>query len=136
MKYKNEIVPAKILPQGWMWHKYADGSGHLESPEGKQYMSYDLNTYEYQYDNQTNCESLDILWEDCYLFRWFDLFDKMEGKIKQEKELAKNKFRAVLQERVTGGLEYKISCLNSKLWEKTLFNQYVYQKLSFVLMML
>ncbi len=42
------IVPAKKLGEGWNWHKYDDGSGHLESPEGKEYMSYDLQTNEYR----------------------------------------------------------------------------------------
>lgn len=35
---------AKNLPEGWMWVDYADGSGHLESPTGKSYFSYDLHT--------------------------------------------------------------------------------------------
>lgn len=45
---KETIVPAEKLGEGWNWHKYNDGSGHLESPDGKKYMSYDLNTNEYQ----------------------------------------------------------------------------------------
>ena len=44
---KEYIVPAAKLGQGWNWHKYSDGSGHLESPDGKKYMKYDLDTYEY-----------------------------------------------------------------------------------------
>ena len=42
------IIPAKNLGEDWAWHKYSDGSGHLESPEGKEYMLYDLQTNEYQ----------------------------------------------------------------------------------------
>jgi len=45
---KETIVPAEKLCDGWNWHKYDDGSGHLESPDGKKYMLYDLNTNEYQ----------------------------------------------------------------------------------------
>ncbi len=42
------IVPAKKLGDGWNWYKYDDGSGYLQSPDGKEYMSYDLQTNEYQ----------------------------------------------------------------------------------------
>lgn len=45
---QEKIVPAKKLGEGWNWHKYDDGSGHLESPDGKEYMLYDLCTNEYQ----------------------------------------------------------------------------------------
>lgn len=45
---QEKIVPAEKLREGWNWHKYDDGSGHLESPEGKEYMLYDLCTNEYQ----------------------------------------------------------------------------------------
>ena len=41
-------VPSKLLGEGWYWYKYNDGSGHLESPDGKQYMIYDLSTGEYK----------------------------------------------------------------------------------------
>lgn len=46
-----KIVPAERLGEGWNWHKYNDGSGHLESPDGKEYMSYDLQTNEYKVTN-------------------------------------------------------------------------------------
>lgn len=46
--FKEEIVQAKSLGEGWNWHKFNDGSGHLESPDGKEYMSYDLCTNEYK----------------------------------------------------------------------------------------
>lgn len=45
---QEKIVPAEKLGKGWNWHKYDDGSGHLESPDGKNYMLYDLCTNEYQ----------------------------------------------------------------------------------------
>lgn len=43
-----KVVPAKKLGNGWNWYKYDDGSGYLESPDGKEYMLYDLCTNEYQ----------------------------------------------------------------------------------------
>lgn len=38
---------AQLLPDGWEWTHYYDGSGHLESPEKKSYFGYDLCTEEY-----------------------------------------------------------------------------------------
>ena len=40
-------VPAELLPEGWMWEQYIDGSGHLVSPEGACYFGYDMLTKEY-----------------------------------------------------------------------------------------
>ena len=40
-------TPAKTLPKGWVWVDYNDGSGHLESPDGFRYFSYDMETAEY-----------------------------------------------------------------------------------------
>lgn len=39
---------AKLLPGGWIWVLYNDQSGHLESPDQKEYFSYDWNTGEYK----------------------------------------------------------------------------------------
>lgn len=36
-------VPANALP-GWIWCEYENGSGHLESPDGKSFFLYDLIT--------------------------------------------------------------------------------------------
>lgn len=36
-------IQAEALPEGWMWVEYYDGSGHLESPEGSEYSSYDMH---------------------------------------------------------------------------------------------
>ena len=54
--YEDDIVviPAEKLGEGWNWHKYNDGSGYLESPDGKQYMSYDLDTNEYKVTRDLN----------------------------------------------------------------------------------
>lgn len=43
-----DIVPATLLP-GWKWTEYHDGSGSLESPDGKSYFQYDLDTKEYRH---------------------------------------------------------------------------------------
>ena len=37
--------PAANLPVGWLWKEYIDGSGHLESPIGVSFYSYDLQPY-------------------------------------------------------------------------------------------
>ena len=39
---------AENLPKGWQWISYNDGSGHLQSPEGQEYFSYDWTTGEYK----------------------------------------------------------------------------------------
>lgn len=43
---------AALLEDGWMWIDYDDGSGHLESPSGEEYVIYDFCTQEYKYTNQ------------------------------------------------------------------------------------
>ncbi len=57
-----ERIQAETLPTGWIWVKYEDRSGHLESPEGKSYMIYDLDTKEYKIDE-------DGSW-NCYIEGW------------------------------------------------------------------
>lgn len=52
-KYKENfeklvIIPCKKLGEGWAWYKYNDGSGHLQAPDGKEHMIYDLQTREYK----------------------------------------------------------------------------------------
>lgn len=41
---EKKITPVKSLPEGWRWIDYADGSGSLETPEGKSSFGYDLCT--------------------------------------------------------------------------------------------
>lgn len=43
-----QITPATILPNDWVWVDYIDGSGALQSPDKKCYFSYDLQTGEYE----------------------------------------------------------------------------------------
>lgn len=46
------VNQAALLEKGWMWIDYDDGSGHLESPNGEEYVSYDFCTQEYKYTNK------------------------------------------------------------------------------------
>lgn len=46
------VNQAALLEKGWMWIGYDDGSGHLESPNGEEYVSYDFCTQEYKYTNK------------------------------------------------------------------------------------
>jgi|GEM_PF-721510 len=42
-----DIYPVEDMPEGWEWHCYNDGSGSLQTPDGKTYVKYDLSTSEY-----------------------------------------------------------------------------------------
>lgn len=42
-----KLEKAKLLADGWQWKIYDDGSGHLESADGKSYFSFDYATQEY-----------------------------------------------------------------------------------------
>ena len=50
---KVSFVPATLLPKGWIWKRYYDGSGCLLSPEKKEFMIYDLETNEYKFDKDS-----------------------------------------------------------------------------------
>lgn len=41
-----EEEKAELLPDGWHWVHYEDGSGSLQSPSGEHYFAYDLDTRE------------------------------------------------------------------------------------------
>jgi hypothetical protein len=45
---------AADLPAGWVWVINEDQSGHLQSPDGKTYFSFDWATGEYQPDPATH----------------------------------------------------------------------------------
>ena len=51
---KVSFVPATLLPKGWIWKRYYDGSGCLLSPEKKEFMIYDLETNEYKFDKDSD----------------------------------------------------------------------------------
>ena len=45
----SKIEESKVL-ENWKWEHYEDGSGGIRTPEGKKYLSYDLNTGEYKFE--------------------------------------------------------------------------------------
>lgn len=51
---EGKLTKATNLPEGWMWRDYNDASGSLQSPEGKSYFSYDLQTKEYKLPIEKN----------------------------------------------------------------------------------
>lgn len=71
--YDPKVVPAKTL-EGWSWVKYNDGSGHLESPNGDEYMAYNLSSNEYCVTRKDNWDYLPL---DCY---YADGIDKEKFK--------------------------------------------------------
>lgn len=76
-------VPAKQLGEGWFWNKYSDGSGHLESPDGKIYMEYDLLTNEYKIKKDDNYTffPLSYYYEDGIEPSKFNPFSYMEKEM-------------------------------------------------------
>lgn len=77
-----KIVPAEMLP-GWHWHKYSDGSGHLQAPDGTRFMLYDLDTNEYKLTTHSVYElfTLSYYYADGIKPNEFDPFDFMEKKL-------------------------------------------------------
>ena len=55
VEMKKEATPfisdSNILPAGWKWRHYCDGSGSLCTQDGNTYLSYDLETREYMFAN-------------------------------------------------------------------------------------
>lgn len=80
---ETDIVPCSKLGDGWFWHKYNDGSGHLESPDGKEYMSYDLQTNEYKTTSESSYDffPLNYYYIDGVDSSEFDPFDYMEQEM-------------------------------------------------------
>lgn len=77
------IVPAKKLGDGWNWHKYDDGSGYLEGPDGSRYMDYDLSTNEYKIrpDSRWEFFPLSYYYLDGIEPSQFKTFDFMEQEM-------------------------------------------------------
>ncbi len=46
-------IPAALLPEGWTWEMYDDGSGCLKSPEKERFYEYDRSTREYRISSDT-----------------------------------------------------------------------------------
>lgn len=78
-----DFVPAEKLGEGWVWMKFDDGSGHLISPSGKEYMSYDLQTNEYEETNGSGYDRfpLNYYYADGIDPSKFNAFDFMEQKM-------------------------------------------------------
>ncbi len=76
-------IPAKKLEEGWVWYKFFDNSGYLESPEGKRYMEYDLQTHEYKTTPNSNYEffPLKYYYADGFEPEEFDPFSYMEDEM-------------------------------------------------------
>lgn len=54
-EYDNpKIIPCKLLPEGWYWKNWSDGSGSVKSPNENIYFSYDWTTGEYKIDDNSN----------------------------------------------------------------------------------
>ena len=58
------FVPATLLPKGWTWKRYYDGSGCLLSPEQKEFMIYDLETNEYKFDKDSDYDFYIVVPDD------------------------------------------------------------------------
>lgn len=81
---------AKSLPDGWYWKHYKDGSGHLLSPQLKEYFHYNIcpNNYGYYEINYEDLDGKDD-WEGFRLdgkdggFQeaWTSFYSKTESKI-------------------------------------------------------
>lgn len=82
-EFDEKIVPAEKLGRGWYWHKYNDDSGYLESPDGKEYMSYDLDTNEYKETNDSQYEffPLSYYYADGINPSEFKSFEYMENEM-------------------------------------------------------
>ena len=86
MKYyedKEITISSEKLGNGWEWHKYNDESGHLQSPDGKEYMLYDLQTNEYKVKNDSDYEffPLNYYYADGVDPKNFKAFEYMENEI-------------------------------------------------------
>ena len=76
------IIESESL-EGWHWYKYDDGSGHLESPDKEEYMSYDLLTNEYKITKESDWElfPLSYYYADGVEQEKFDPFQFMEQEM-------------------------------------------------------
>ncbi len=83
IEIKEYIEQANILPEGWFWCKYSDGSGSLYSPTGENYMFYDLYTNEYKATQNSNYEffPLSYYYVDGIEPSKFKPFDYMEQEM-------------------------------------------------------
>ena len=81
------IYPVADMPEGWEWHCYGDGSGSLQTPDGKTYVQYDLSTSEYK-DMKGNWHFFDgypYYPESLYEFQK-RMVDKIRSELSQKTE--------------------------------------------------
>lgn len=73
-----------MLPEGWKWEHYEDGSGSLQSPDGKTYFQYDLYTKEFK----TSMEKPEWVYMDDFTLRQFVRYaeDTVLEKLYTERE--------------------------------------------------
>lgn len=89
-------VPSEFMGEGWYWKQHNDGSGCLVSPEGKEYMEYDLLTNEYKETRESDYDffPLDYYYADGVDPKDFKPFEFMEKEMartvlpKEEKEMS------------------------------------------------
>lgn len=102
LEYEKEFIPkikqAESLPKGWVWKMYDDGSGNLESPDGKTYFDYDWTTGEYKVtpDKQYDFFMVENYETGGYSIGGFDKFkeyaeDYINKNILNKKEKDENK---------------------------------------------
>ena len=92
-----------LLPEGWEWVHYDDGSGYLKSPEGKCYFSYDWTTGEYKLteDSQYDFFLKENIHSRGYSIGSFSDFKKMaeayikENVIQKEKSSVRDKLERI-----------------------------------------
>lgn len=89
------IIESESL-EGWHWYKYDDGSGHLESPDKEEYMSYDLSTNEYKITKESDWElfPLSYYYADGVEPEKFDPFKFMEQEM-LDYNLQKSKMKSL-----------------------------------------
>lgn len=79
---------AENLPEGWVWQQYDDGSGHLKSPDGTDYFSYDWTTGEYKTTRED--KHYDFFLDENYLTGGYSIGSFIEFKKFAEKWIDKN----------------------------------------------
>lgn len=79
---KGVMLPATLLPEGWAWKKFKDGSGSLLSPDGQSFFSYDMQPYATQGGIEyKEAEEWNVFWGTFEEFAKF-AEEKMLAKIK------------------------------------------------------